>query len=67
MVYNSSKKILLSKNGHNLNLIKLNFNSLSECEIIDEYVLFFIQNSIYGTLSDDGNLLITWDSKSREI
>ncbi|CAD8105537.1 unnamed protein product [Paramecium primaurelia] len=65
--YNKSKNILLSKNGHNVNLISLATNSPSDCQIILEQAIFFVQNMIFGTMRDDGNLLITWDSKSSEI
>ncbi|CAD8125974.1 unnamed protein product [Paramecium sonneborni] len=67
LYYNTSKNILLSKNGHNINLISFANNSLLDCQIVLEQAIFFVQNMIYGTMSDDGTLLVTWDSKSSKI
>ncbi|CAD8207529.1 unnamed protein product [Paramecium pentaurelia] len=62
--YNSSKHLLITKNGWNLNIIRH----------IKQKDLFLLQESIefadqyvYGILSDDGEYLITWDTQSSEI
>ncbi|CAK92388.1 unnamed protein product (macronuclear) [Paramecium tetraurelia] len=66
--YNKSKNILLSKNGHYVNLIKSPTNPpIDDNKVILEQAIFFIQNMIFGTMSDDGALLVTWDSKSSEV
>ncbi|CAD8182779.1 unnamed protein product [Paramecium octaurelia] len=67
LYYNQSRNILLSKSGHYVNLIKLAINPPLDNKVILEQAIFFIQNMIFGAMSDDGALLVTWDSKSSEI
>lgn len=51
--------MLVSKNGSNLNFISINANS----ECILEFSIEFNCPKLYGTLSNDGEFLITWDEK----
>ncbi|CAD8094414.1 unnamed protein product [Paramecium primaurelia] len=66
-----SKQILLSKNGYTLNLIRFTLVSSSYCECYLEQSIEFQQNSevggVYGTMSKDGQFLITYDDESCEI
>ncbi|CAD8127277.1 unnamed protein product [Paramecium sonneborni] len=57
------KSILVIKNGSNLNFIKVNPNS----EFILEHSIEFNTHFTYGTLSDDGKYLLSWDSYTQEL
>ncbi|CAD8172188.1 unnamed protein product [Paramecium pentaurelia] len=61
--YLKSKCLLVNKNGQNINLIRKKENG----DFITELTIEFDQFQIYGQLSDDGEYLITWDEKSKEI
>ncbi|CAD8105970.1 unnamed protein product [Paramecium primaurelia] len=59
------KQILLNKNGQNVNLIRLHSNGLFKTEQS-------IENKdnccgLFGTISNDGNYLVTYESASKEI
>ncbi|CAD8214079.1 unnamed protein product [Paramecium pentaurelia] len=58
------KQILLNKNGKNINLIRLHVNGLFKTEQS-------IENSnccgLFGTITKDGNYLVTYESQSNEI
>ncbi|CAD8213183.1 unnamed protein product [Paramecium octaurelia] len=68
MVYVSSKNCLLIKQGYKLNIIKIVFSTKEEIEeyklqqVIDFKKVLWSQ--IFGTMSQDGQFLITWDFKS---
>ncbi|CAD8097683.1 unnamed protein product [Paramecium sonneborni] len=69
-LYIPSKNLLFHKNGYNVNLIRFNFSaSLTEwdCKLELEQTIDFGENATFGTLSDNGELLITWDYKSSSI
>ncbi|CAD8214733.1 unnamed protein product [Paramecium octaurelia] len=57
------KQLLVSKNGSNLNFISVNPNS----ELTLDFSIDFNCKRLYGTLSNDGEYLITWDEKQKEI
>ncbi|CAD8169861.1 unnamed protein product [Paramecium pentaurelia] len=61
--YLKSKCILVNKNGTNVNLMRKKEN---DDFIIQQYTEFN-HKLIFGQLSDDGEYLITWDDKSKEI
>ncbi|CAD8119575.1 unnamed protein product [Paramecium primaurelia] len=61
--YINQKSILVSKNGQYVNLIRKKQNG----EFLIEQSIHFGINSLYGTMSNDGEYLITWDNKSKQI
>ncbi|CAD8095958.1 unnamed protein product [Paramecium primaurelia] len=61
--YINSKSILLSKNGEYVNLIKKKQNG----QYLTEQSIHFGTNVLFGGISDDGEYLITWENKSKEI
>ncbi|CAD8113173.1 unnamed protein product [Paramecium sonneborni] len=61
--YIKQKCILVNKNGSNVNLIRKKQNG----EFIIEQSILFETQYIYGCMTDDGQYLITWDSKSEEF
>ncbi|CAD8144042.1 unnamed protein product [Paramecium octaurelia] len=63
-LYNLSKQILLMKNGKYINIFKYVDRSF---KLRYKEVLSFGTSEVSGTLSDDGEYLITWDKKSRQI
>ncbi|CAD8084259.1 unnamed protein product [Paramecium primaurelia] len=69
--FSNQKCILMIKNGKNVNLIRCgnycNGNIVSERQFVLEQVIEFDDNCIYGTLSDDGQYLLTWDYFTKEI
>ncbi|CAD8179765.1 unnamed protein product [Paramecium pentaurelia] len=74
-IYNNQKQLLINKNGNYLNIMKVQEeNQDTKYNYTEaEYSLKIIQvinyenYYIFGTLSDDGQYLITWDKISREI
>ncbi|CAD8121344.1 unnamed protein product [Paramecium sonneborni] len=67
-IYVPSKNLLFHKNGYNVNLISFNLSaSLTEWDCRLEQTIDFGENSTFGTISDNGELLITWDYKSSSI
>ncbi|CAD8079964.1 unnamed protein product [Paramecium primaurelia] len=78
-IYNYEKQILINKNGYFLNIIKFN-NNIKESQKFTQYhnddldiyaqtvqVINFEDNYIFGTLSNDGQYLITWNKLSKEL
>ncbi|CAD8212985.1 unnamed protein product [Paramecium octaurelia] len=74
--FNSQKSVIINKNGAHVNLIKLNKNQNSLGN--DKYILKLEQSidfgtdlygiaNIFGTMSKDGNFLVTWDAKTEKI
>ncbi|CAD8144092.1 unnamed protein product [Paramecium pentaurelia] len=61
--YIRSKCMLLNKNSSIVSLIRRKKNG----EFITEESINFGTSAIYGNMSDDGQYLITWDNKSKEI
>ncbi|CAD8214495.1 unnamed protein product [Paramecium pentaurelia] len=61
--YLKSKCLIVSKNGQNINLIQKKENG----DFINKQNILIGHNQIFGSLSDDGEYLITWDGKSKEI
>ncbi|CAD8118187.1 unnamed protein product [Paramecium primaurelia] len=61
--YIKQKCLLINKNGQYINLMKKNQNDEFEMGQIIEYQT----SRIYGSMSDDGEYLITWDEYSKEI
>ncbi|CAD8191781.1 unnamed protein product [Paramecium pentaurelia] len=61
--YLNSKSILFSKNGEYVNLIRKKQNG----EYLTEQSIHFNTNVLFGRISDDGEYLITWENKSKEI
>ncbi|CAD8096597.1 unnamed protein product [Paramecium sonneborni] len=58
-----NKQFLVSKNGSHINFIRLNFNQQFQLD----YSINLIEDQIYGDISDDGEYLLTWDNKTKEI
>ncbi|CAD8101900.1 unnamed protein product [Paramecium sonneborni] len=68
-IYLNQKQLLLLKNGKYLNLIRF-INSPSgsqDFEFTLIQTIHFDTGQIFGTLSEDGQFLITWDHNSYEI
>ncbi|CAD8204554.1 unnamed protein product [Paramecium pentaurelia] len=73
--YLPDRQLLLIKHGDTLNLIKFIFFESQlyqqDCNCILEQCLEFNSNEfnggLYGGLSENGDILVTWDSKSQEI
>ncbi|CAD8117247.1 unnamed protein product [Paramecium primaurelia] len=61
--YIKSKCLLVNKNGFNVNLIRKNQNG----DFITQQSIQFGDCNIFGQMSEDGEYLITWDAKSKEI
>ncbi|CAK74259.1 unnamed protein product (macronuclear) [Paramecium tetraurelia] len=58
-----SKYILVSKNGEYVNLIRKTLNG----QFLTQQSIHFNTYSSYGGMSDNGEYLITWDNKSKQI
>ncbi|CAD8052109.1 unnamed protein product [Paramecium primaurelia] len=63
-IYNQSKFILLMKNGNYINLFKY---TEGQFRLRFKQAISFGISDLFGTLSDDGEYLITWDKLSRQI
>ncbi|CAD8055037.1 unnamed protein product [Paramecium sonneborni] len=61
--YIQSKSLLVNKNGQYINLIRKKENG----EFFVEQTIEFDDDSVYGSISDDGQYLITWDNATQEI
>ncbi|CAD8214569.1 unnamed protein product [Paramecium pentaurelia] len=61
--YINQISILVSKNGEYVNLIRKKQNE----EILTEQYIDFGIDSLHGTMSNDGEYLITWDYQSKQI
>ncbi|CAD8189365.1 unnamed protein product [Paramecium pentaurelia] len=61
--YLKCKCLLVNKNGYRINLIR----KLQNGDFLTEQTIKFDHPHIFGQLSDDGEYLITWDQKSKEI
>ncbi|CAD8129427.1 unnamed protein product [Paramecium sonneborni] len=61
-LYNKNKQIIVVKNCSNVNLFTYCSKCIDLIESID-----FQENWLYGTFSDDGDFLITYDYKSKEL
>ncbi|CAD8146679.1 unnamed protein product [Paramecium octaurelia] len=62
-LYVKSKQLLINKNNKYVNFIRM--TEYGEFKL--EQSIQFAKNGIYGSLSDDGDYLITWDYSSYEI
>ncbi|CAD8198194.1 unnamed protein product [Paramecium pentaurelia] len=58
-----NKNIIINKNGRYINIIKI--SPEGDCETL-QFIKFGDQ-LIYGTITNDGEYLITWDNKSTEL
>ncbi|CAD8077812.1 unnamed protein product [Paramecium sonneborni] len=58
-----SKNLLINKIGQFINLIKFKEDE----EFLIEQSIDFETNCLFGSISDNGDYLITWDKKSEEI
>ncbi|CAD8094056.1 unnamed protein product [Paramecium sonneborni] len=65
--YIPSKQILLIKNGHFLNLVQLKFVTSTKFECILAQAIEFSCESLLGTLSEDGYLLVSWNKSIYDI
>ncbi|CAD8131210.1 unnamed protein product [Paramecium sonneborni] len=64
--YITSKNLIINKNGYYVNIIKVLENKkFVNCYSINFY--FESDGHIYGNLTQDGEYLIIWDSRSSEI
>ncbi|CAD8212577.1 unnamed protein product [Paramecium pentaurelia] len=61
--YLKCKCLLVNKNSYHINLIR----KLENGDFVTEQNIQFDHPHIFGQLSDDGEYLITWDQKSKEI
>ncbi|CAD8066614.1 unnamed protein product [Paramecium primaurelia] len=61
--YIKKKQLLINKNGTTINFLNVQLNDeINLIQFID-----FGTKSIFGQISETGELLITWDDKSKEI
>ncbi|CAD8055907.1 unnamed protein product [Paramecium primaurelia] len=69
LIYNLKKNILINKNNNNINVIRvLKQNKEEECvEFRLEQIIEFENSCIFGTLSNDGEYLVTWDETYKQI
>ena len=63
MKFIKDKNILLSKNGSNIDIIY----RVKKGEYCRKYTIDMKHNSLYGTISNDGKYIITWDEPSKQI
>ncbi|CAD8055275.1 unnamed protein product [Paramecium sonneborni] len=64
--YISQKKLLINKNGYHINLIC--YDNSGEFIIVQSINFGEVPyGQLYGTLSDNGQYIITWDRKSKEF
>ncbi|CAK76409.1 unnamed protein product (macronuclear) [Paramecium tetraurelia] len=61
--YSKSKCLLLNKNGNFVNLMRMQKNG----RFVVEQSIQFNDYHIFGQMTDDGELLVTWDAGSKEI
>ncbi|CAD8214035.1 unnamed protein product [Paramecium octaurelia] len=61
--YINQKCILVSKNGEYVNLIRKTLNG----QFVTQQSIHFNTNKLFGGMSDNGEYLITWDDKSKQI
>ncbi|CAD8205161.1 unnamed protein product [Paramecium octaurelia] len=61
--YIKQKCLLVNKNGQYVNLIRKNQNA----DFITQQTIDFGHDYLFGQMSEDGNYLITWDYKSKQI
>ncbi|CAD8130077.1 unnamed protein product [Paramecium sonneborni] len=66
--YNTNKLLIITKNGWNLNIINHihDFTNEKDIFLLKESIEFFDQY-FFGTLSQDGEYLITWDTQNLQI
>ncbi|CAD8198202.1 unnamed protein product [Paramecium pentaurelia] len=57
------KSFLVNKNGSHVNFVQFNQNF----EYLMNYSIHFNSSQVFGTLSEDGEYLISWDNNSKEI
>ncbi|CAD8213345.1 unnamed protein product [Paramecium pentaurelia] len=69
LIYNLKKNILINKNNNNINVIRvLKQNKQKECvEFRLEQIIELENSCIFGTLSNDGEYLVTWDETYKQI
>ncbi|CAD8106208.1 unnamed protein product [Paramecium primaurelia] len=69
LVYIDNKQILISKNGQKINLIKLTFSPSNQLFNQIQTIDYGFQPNgwLFGTVTQDGEYLITWDQKSKNI
>ncbi|CAD8212981.1 unnamed protein product [Paramecium octaurelia] len=69
LIYNNKKNILINKNNNYVNVIRvLKQGKEEECvEFRLEQAIDFKDNCNFGTLSNDGEYLVTWDQDSYKI
>ncbi|CAD8104966.1 unnamed protein product [Paramecium sonneborni] len=61
--FSKKKSLLVNKNCHTINIIRWKRKN----KFITDQTINFGTNEIYGSISDDGLWLITWDSSSKQI
>ncbi|CAD8083300.1 unnamed protein product [Paramecium sonneborni] len=67
-IYNNKKSIVLLKNMNDLQIFKVQKNKdKKKTDIKFNQLIKFKVTSVYGTLTDNGEYLITWDDHSKLI
>ncbi|CAD8166248.1 unnamed protein product [Paramecium pentaurelia] len=61
--YIKQKCLIVNKNGYNINLIRMNQNG----DFITKQSIDFGHHNIFAQMSEDGEYLMNWDNKSKEI
>ncbi|CAD8119458.1 unnamed protein product [Paramecium sonneborni] len=61
--FSKKQGLLLNKNCHTLNIIRWKGKN----KFVTDQTINFETNEIYGSMSDDGLWLITWDNQSKQI
>ncbi|CAD8203204.1 unnamed protein product [Paramecium octaurelia] len=61
--FSKKQGLLVNKNCHLVNIIRWR----RKTKFFTDQVIFFGTKEIYGSITDDGQWLVTWDDKSKEI
>ncbi|CAD8091030.1 unnamed protein product [Paramecium primaurelia] len=61
--FSKKQGLLVNKNCHTINIIRWKGKN----KFVTDQAINFDTNEIYGSITDDGDWLITWDDKSKEI
>ncbi|CAD8107822.1 unnamed protein product [Paramecium sonneborni] len=67
-ILNYKKNLILNKNGSNINILRVLKNQQQFAQLeLEQTITFKGSENFIGTISNDGNYIITWDDKSSKI